>query len=867
MAEPRSPLKEFRHLDEKLRTVGLAPAERVRWESLRALVSPAPSASAGGFDVSAAAEALRASLVPAGLRPGAAAPSPAPPVVAEEKPLDQWVTAAGWPPGAPVANPDAASWVPEEAVVTWDELGGQDGSVPAVPWDAGPVADAAVPWDPNAPPPEGATWDTAPAPDAETAGEPVAFPDNSAIPAEYDAAPWDSQGAAAQFDPGALPADGGAWDPAGALPPEAGALADLGTASWDFAAATADGAGAAASPLGELGAPGEEPAWPPGTEVAAEYDAAAWDAAAAPPFAAADEGGQPAATAGWAPEGAPEAPLDASAAAWPDAGAPAGQDAQPADGTWDPKSLAAEPASEWGPPAVSGHDGAPAGATADLDPANWAYGARAELFRATPAELAAWEPGDASGQGADHVQFVAADETAPGSEEISEAALAGPEAVDTAGFEPAAEEPPPQLEEIALEELPVEELPVEEIALEEVTLEGEELQPDPYAPPEAAARLVEAVEAGPVPIEEEPLPGAELLGEVAVPEATPSEPELSATAADMLPPAPARDGALEISTEDVEAFTFESDQVGGPGWVEAAPVEARAAEVADRSLDFVPSPTEGVELATASEFLSFVGGSPVGHEPLIEELDPDAIPEVSAEDIEEIVEEIPGEAATRVPGGARAVAGGSPRGRASRGAARGGRPSRRLPPEEPEFAAAETTEPWAVEPVAAEDGAEVVSLDELVVTPPPPHAEALAPPLPVRSDRHESHAPAAVPVADFRAPRGAGSRRRSPDASLRGRARAHARALPAPTGLPGIRRPGADAPAHAAHRPERARPACPIPRRAPPHPPSWPASIAWCCTQWRAWSSAAPSATWTWWMRRFPSSSRAARRSASPQTA
>ena len=71
MPEQRSPLKEFRHLDEKLKTVGLSPAEQGRYDQLKEIVSPEVAAPRPGFDVNAAAEALRASLEPAGpRRPG-----------------------------------------------------------------------------------------------------------------------------------------------------------------------------------------------------------------------------------------------------------------------------------------------------------------------------------------------------------------------------------------------------------------------------------------------------------------------------------------------------------------------------------------------------------------------------------------------------------------------------------------------------------------------------------------------------------------------------------------------------------------------------------------------------------------------------
>jgi len=171
MAEPRSPLKEFRHLDEKLHTVGLSSVEQARWESLQALVSPggeparAAGAMPGGFDVDAAAAALRASLVPAGLRTEPVL-EPGPPAGPEWQPASEAVQE--WRPAAAQAWAQAEAAAPAAVGETWPPPPEEA----ADPWQAGPVEPAAdVAWDPNA------------------AGG-------------YEAAPWD----------GELPQQG-AWDP------------------------------------------------------------------------------------------------------------------------------------------------------------------------------------------------------------------------------------------------------------------------------------------------------------------------------------------------------------------------------------------------------------------------------------------------------------------------------------------------------------------------------------------------------------------------------------------------------------------------------------------------------------------------------
>lgn len=114
MPERQSPLQAFRHLEQKRETVGLSPAERARYEQLKAIVAPEPSAAVTDLDDAAIDEALEALSEPrapdlsigeaidiAGPDSGAAAPS-----------LD--AEASGYHPGAPGQDPDAPAWNPDQ---------------------------------------------------------------------------------------------------------------------------------------------------------------------------------------------------------------------------------------------------------------------------------------------------------------------------------------------------------------------------------------------------------------------------------------------------------------------------------------------------------------------------------------------------------------------------------------------------------------------------------------------------------------------------------------------------------------------------------------------------------------------------------
>ena len=716
MAEPRSPLKEFRHLDEKLHAVGLSAVERARWESLKALVAPeAPAPAGGGFDVDAAARALRASLLPAGLRTAAPPPEPA------RSPHSPRPTSGG-PEGPPPRPPgewqvgDARRQAPEPARA--DALPAEAPASPelipaaevAVPWDMGPMAPADPGFDPNAPPPDGAAWDASPAENAAPEGDVARW--EAAVQASPDASPEPGQAGAS---PEAVDlGDPGAW---GAPPPgEAPPLAD---GSWDpqslacesqpqawEAPGPTEGAPSEASPSGF------DPSWGYGGRAelfqATRVELASWEAAAS-----GAESAEPAA----------EAPPPAEA---PAEEAPTGEPAPDVGGYVE---------FEAGAEGTAARD--PGAEGIDLQPGEM------ELFQATQAELASWEaaaedaiPGpvpapdplalDAPPEGvpapapdADgYVEFETAASWAP-----------APEAGAVAPEVPLEGEAAPPLAEPGAAGTAGEDLGVEEF----------EAAAFSEAESGAIARLSEAARAAPVEFAAEPLPGAEMLGEVPFGEldgegaASPAEAPSPEEAA----PAGAASSDPLFTEEQVETFSVMADEIGGPGRDDsAAEEEARA-----RSIEFAPEAGDGLALASASEFLSFVGDSPPGvvsleHEQSREE----GIEELAAEDIEEIVEEVPLDPATAA--------------------------SLEALPEMPPPAAEEEGLGGLVEAPAevspAEDlsldpsNAEVVSLEEIAITPPPPHAEALATLLPSPPPAQEAapplEAPPPAPVPPVPAP-------------------------------------------------------------------------------------------------------------------
>lgn len=136
MPEQRSPLKEFRHLEEKLKTVGLSPAERKRYDQLGASLSSGAQAKRAGFDVNAAADAIRASLDAGGApRPRAARVSPLD--LPRERPAGGGAGApAGLDPG-PGSLEEASD--SDEGAPAWDAAG--------LPPEPGPGGYDRGPWD------------------------------------------------------------------------------------------------------------------------------------------------------------------------------------------------------------------------------------------------------------------------------------------------------------------------------------------------------------------------------------------------------------------------------------------------------------------------------------------------------------------------------------------------------------------------------------------------------------------------------------------------------------------------------------------------------------------------------------------------
>ena len=367
MSEPRSPLKEFRHLDEKLRTVGLSTVEHARWESLRALVAPGEPApgSGGGFDVDAAAAALRASLQPVG--PNGRAPSvelvpePADAAATEWQPsaAAAWAEAEAGPSAAPVPDPWQADPFAQGHGAGWAPAPGNAAS-------AAPGEGAQAGWDPSAP--EAAGW----GPDAA-----LAAPDASAAQAwDPSAAPhagWDPN-ATAEWDPSAAPppADPNAaqsWDPNAA--PQAEASGSYDAAAWDAQGGSPPAASAEADPDAVQATDASAPPpgdWDPNAVVSAE-----WDPNAAP---------QAPWNAGWSAADAVAGLHDPSLG--PEAPPPP-VDAAPALGDYDAQAEApAERTAEW---ATAAPEEAVAAAP---EPGQQAEPAGA-IFQATPAELAAWD--------------------------------------------------------------------------------------------------------------------------------------------------------------------------------------------------------------------------------------------------------------------------------------------------------------------------------------------------------------------------------------------------------------------------------------------------------------------------------------------
>lgn len=288
MAQPQSLLAELRALESKRAQEGLSPPEELRLGELRAVAGQAPTPAAGprGFDVNAAAAALREELPPVALPPPAP-PPPAPPPGPPPAPPPEEAAAparddgassalgevpAGWsawqepeegaagaaPAGAGAAPPEesaASGWDPA-VEAAWDGYARDHGWDPAAPWDAETAAFhwdgflrsmgwLAAPADQRADQPvesQGAapaeqTADGSPEPRTELPAErPFA-----AVPAALPGAPA-KESDTASWDLGSVAADPGARLVGTAVPDER----DPGTtAQWSLAQVTGGGAPAA----------------------------------------------------------------------------------------------------------------------------------------------------------------------------------------------------------------------------------------------------------------------------------------------------------------------------------------------------------------------------------------------------------------------------------------------------------------------------------------------------------------------------------------------------------------------------------------------------------------------------------------------
>lgn len=221
MPEQRSPLKVFRHLEEKLKTVGLSPDEQAHYEQLKEIVSSEAAAAPAGPDVAAAAGASGASLDPAPVRRSGLAAEPRPfdlSTLALEE-VEAAFDAAMVPLDEPRPGRDSAAPGPDEPAAA--------GEAAAVP-DAGPGAlDAGT-----------GSFGGAPGPTRDLQG--AARGRGTDAPA-YDLGPAAFDAAALPPEPGRGAGDGAAWD-AGALPDLAGSEAGLVEA--ELVEAEPEGAGA-----------------------------------------------------------------------------------------------------------------------------------------------------------------------------------------------------------------------------------------------------------------------------------------------------------------------------------------------------------------------------------------------------------------------------------------------------------------------------------------------------------------------------------------------------------------------------------------------------------------------------------------------
>jgi len=344
MPHPQSLLAELRALEARRAQGGLSPAEEARLSELQAVSGAAPVPH--GFDVNAAAAAIRDSLQPA----GAARQPPVP---------------------LPLPQPDVGALGPRTP-----------------PLEAEPVVPEALP--------PAAEEDLAPPPGIE-AGAPEGYdlvapspapPQDQAPTQEYDVVPaFDASSVPEQWDPNTP------WDPGAAA------------AAWDADAAARGAEGGAVAPEQEAG-PGEaawalaaEEPFEPAAPQKPDHDTASWDLSggAGPAMVVPDEG-DPGATAVWSVGQAAEVAGTPLASQLPEGWAP---DVEPAfldelqlesDGSFalpGAGAAAAQPPADAWPGAGSSGEAVPASPEeappGDLEPAGPPAG---DLLAAQPAEAA-----------------------------------------------------------------------------------------------------------------------------------------------------------------------------------------------------------------------------------------------------------------------------------------------------------------------------------------------------------------------------------------------------------------------------------------------------------------------------------------------
>ncbi len=420
MADQRSVMKEYRHLDQKRVAQGLTEEEETRYTRLRDLIGPEMGAGGlgageaaprrreplkAGFDVNAAAAHLRDSLLPAGLRnrpPPTPAPMPAPPVEPVPDALsavDALASVYAAQPFEPLdfgQSPEQdAFFDPAELAMEAAPAASYEPNAPSGDASADYDANAQAGWDPNQP------WDPNAAA-AQLGAEPY---DPNAQPYDPNAQQYDPNAA---YDPNGQPFDAGAgqdpaqagWDPDQPWDPSALA-ADAAAESYDPNAQPYD-AGASDDQAAQAGWDPDQPldadAFP--TDPAAQpYDEAAPYSPNAASYEIRTRG--EAALPHWGPLGG-DATLEQSG---PDAEAASAADGdQPWDAAGSSEPLPAEaslPDAPWSAPeltlddaGVPVDDAAPSpGDTGILPPADWT----AELSPPAAAQAPPGEYDDAAG--------------------------------------------------------------------------------------------------------------------------------------------------------------------------------------------------------------------------------------------------------------------------------------------------------------------------------------------------------------------------------------------------------------------------------------------------------------------------------------